>query len=313
MIDKAIYAHLCANSELSTLLTRYAGKPAIFHQEAPADTDPLWANGPQYGRLIFALDVQNDPARKMGGSLSIDVQCESGKQLPETYEPLVRSLVDGYFFTDEGHTMAAQWVDSRYFSEPNEQINGVTLLFELLAIPMRTTVNPDVIERLNEWTALSFPKIVVLNREVPAAAWKPSEENPAIYWRVHQVQPAGWIPDTHQTIWRTAVVMGHVFAVDGNAAAELADQIVQKLYYDRRLLRQGESPIMVDRNNSIDMGADALRTGQITVEATYGVIVYRKLDNLLNHIYYVWKQRGVQNGTGTRTESLSGTGEETDE
>lgn len=42
---------------------------------------------------------------------------------------------------------------------------------------------------------------------------------------------------------------------------------------------------MVNTNNSIDPTADALRTGQMMVDATFGVIVHRVADQPLNHIY----------------------------
>ena len=35
---------------------------------------------------------------------------------------------------------------------------------------------------------------------------------------------------------------------------------------------------MVNRSNTTNDGADALRTGQLTVEATYGVIVHKEVD-----------------------------------
>ena len=49
-------------------------------------------------------------------------------------------------------------------------------------------------------------------------------------------------------------------------------------------MRTGESPIMVNQRNTADYGADPLRTGQLTVEATYGIIVHFNPDGKLEHI-----------------------------
>ncbi len=287
MLDKAIYEHLSGNTELAPMLTRYAEKPAVFSQEAPADTDPGWADGEQYGRIIFALDVQGDPARAMGGNLVIYVQCATDKQEPEALEPVVRQLIDGYFFTDNGCTMAAQWVDSRYFTEASESVSGVALSFNMLAFPLLSTTTVKVTQRINEWTAGRFPELLVINHHTLPPVWKPEGEKCAVYWRVTSVKPAGWIPDTCQTVWRTATLKCHVFAPDVNKAALIEQAITLKMYGDRRVWNREEGQIMFDRNNSFDASADALREGQVTVEATFGEIVWRRPDNPLNHIYYV--------------------------
>jgi len=282
MIEQAVYQHLLKRTELTSRLTAYAGKPAIFYQKAPPDTDPLWNPGGQYGRVVFAIDEEGDPARSVGGRLFVDVFCEA----PETLEKLVRASLHGYFFTQNNCTTAAQWEDSRYFTPTDDpQISGVTLTFSLLAFPLLTTKNPDVITRLNDWTAQTFPKIAVIGRSDLSEAWKPDAEKAAVYWRVKSVALAGWIPDAYQTIWRSATVKGHIFAENIHAAGVVAQEIVQALYRARRLMKPRESQIMVERNNTIDVGADALREGQITIEATYGQIVLPPQAPPLNHIY----------------------------
>ncbi len=287
MLDKAIYEHLVGAAELAPLLTSYAGKAAVFNQEAPADTDPNWADGAQYGRIIFALDVQGDPARAMGGSLMVDVMCEAGIQAPEELEPVVRKLIDGYFFTDDGCTMAAQWESSRYFMEAEEQVSGVTISFSLLAFPAFSTVTTDIIARINEWTSKRFPELIVINRDTLPAAWKPENENCAVYWRIVTIMPAEQVKDTYQTIYRTALLKCHIFAPDICKAAVIAQEIALRLYCNKRIISAGEGSIYVSRNNIINTGADALREGQLTVEATYGEIVRMQPNNPLHHINYV--------------------------
>ncbi len=286
MIDKAIYEHLLSDRELSGLLTSYGGKPAVFNQEAPPDTDALWAGGPQYGRIVFALDFQGDPGRAIGGSLSVDVQCQNGRLFPEELEPVVRKLIDGCFYSDSGCTMAAQWVDSRYFTEPTMQVSGVTLTFSLLAFPLLSTVSANVTERINEWTSGAFPELLVINRDALPGIWKPEPGKAAVYWRVVSLKPAGWIPDTYQTIWRTATLKCHVFSTDICEAGEISQKLVNSLYGIRRLVQTGESQIIVGRSNSVDAGADALRSGQVTVEATFGEIVNYVKKIPMNHINY---------------------------
>lgn len=284
MIEQALYEHLIRQPLLSEYLTTYNETLAVFNQKAPADPDGLWNNGPQYPRLVFFVDLQGDPARTMGGSLAVDIQCPEDGTPPEVLEPVVRGLVHSWFFSSGTFTTAAQWRDSRYFTEPTEQVVGCTVSFDLLAFPVLTTLEPDVIDRLNTWTAAKEGLHAINYAPLPSSAWKPGNGESAVYWRLVREEPAGWIPDTFQTIWRTAIVRGHIFSQDNQTAAGVARRLITGLYADKRLFKQGEAPVMVNRNNTADMTADPLRTGQLTVEGTFGVIVWHANPNVFNHI-----------------------------
>lgn len=285
MIEQALYEHLLKQTELTDYLGIYADKPAIFNQEAPADNDSLWEQGQQYGRIVFAVDLQGDPERTLGGTLAVDIMCEDGKQFPEEIEPILRQLIHGYFFSNGAFTVAAQWRNSAYFTQPTDHVSGCTVAFELLAFPVITTSSPDIISRINEWTALTFESLHVINHdELPASAWKPEGSDSAVYWRFVQDSPAAWIPDTFQTIWRAATVKCHIFSETNAVAATVAKEITTKLYADKRIMKDGETPIMVNRRNSIELGADPLKTGQVTVEATYAIIVRYAPDKTFQHL-----------------------------
>lgn len=286
MIEQALLQHLQAQAALRPFLAEYAGQMAIFNQEAPSDQDVLWGCGSQYGRIVFSVDLQGDPERDTGGILAVDILCEKDKQFPEDIEPILRPLIHGYFFSSGTFTVAAQWRNSTPFTQADDRVIGCTMTFNLLGFPIMTTVIPDVIARLNEWTA-AFPNIHVINHDaLPAAAWKPTGEESAVFWRCGPEVPAGWIPDTFQTIWRKTTVKGHIFSKDNSVMGTAARNIIYQLYTDKRLLKAGETPIMVNPKNSIDYGADPLRSGQLTVEATFGIIVYTAPDNNLEHIKY---------------------------
>ncbi len=287
MIEEALYEHLKAQKALTDFLAIYGGMPAVFSQEAPADNDTKWDTESQYGRVVFAVDIQGDPERATGGTLAVDISCKKGEQLPEEIEPILRPLIHGYFFSNGTSIVAAQWKTSSYFTEPTEEVIGCTLAFELLAFPVITTASPDIVSRLNEWTASRFPSFHVINlNKLPTSAWKPTGTDAAVYWRFVQDAPAGWIPDTFQTIWRTATVRCHIFSETNAIAASVARDLTVRLYADKRIIKSGESPIMVNRRNSTDLGADPLRTGQLSVEATYGIVTQRGSDDVFQNITY---------------------------
>ena len=287
MIEQAVYTHLKAQPELTDFLTIYGGEPAVFHRKAPDDTDSGWEGLSQYGRVVFEVDLQGDPERIMGGTLMVDIMCDNTGCHSEELEPVVRRLIHGYFFSNGTFVVSAQWKNSSYFTEKEGEVNGYTVSFELLGFPSITTSTPDVIDRLNEWTSKNFIDLHVINYdELPSTAWKPTGDDSAIYWRVVQDSPAGWIPDTAQTIWRTATIRGHIFSDSISVASTAARDIIVALYASKRLVREGETQIMVNRKNSQDTGADPMRKGQLTVEGTYGVVVRFGTDANINKINY---------------------------
>lgn len=296
MIEQALYEHLIAQADLAQYLTTYNGEPAVFNQEAPADRDALWGDGPQYGRIVFAVDIKGDPERTMGGTLVVDIQCKENLQFPEVIEPIVRELIHGWFFSNGTFTAEAQWKTSSYFTEPTDKVTGCTIVFDLLAFPLMTTGSPDVIARINEWTS-GIEGLHVINYDaLPATAWRPEGTDSAVYWRLVNDKPAVWIPDTYQTIWRTSTIKCHIFSADHATADTVARELVTQLYTAKRLMKDGESPIMVNQTNTIDTGADPLRTGQLTVEATYAIIVHIEPDPTLTNI----EIRGEESSTWQR-------------
>lgn len=287
MIEQALNEHLRAQNVLTQYLATYADAPAVFNQEAPADTDELWNEGPQYGRIVFAVDLQGDTERTMGGTLAVDIMCYEDGTAPEEIEPILRSLIHGYFFSNGTFTVAAQWKNSSYFTQPTDQVLGCTLTFDLLGFPVLTTTNPDVIERLNKWTSETFENIHVINHEaLPSKAWKPTDGDSAVYWRLVTDTPAGWIPDTFQTSWRIAHCKCHVFSADNATALQVSRDITTYMQIVKRILKEGEAPLMVNRRNNVDMAADPLRTGQVTAEITYGIIVKYGPDGTIEKIQY---------------------------
>lgn len=281
-----LYQHLIAQEDLATYLTTYAGQPAIFNQEAPPDVDQLWAPGSQYGRIVFAVDLQGDPERTMGGTLAVDIMCKESEQFPEDVEPVLRPLIHGWFFSAGTFTVEAQWKNSAYFTEPTDKVTGVTVTFDLLGFPVMTTGTPDVIARINEWTGAIDGLHVINYDELPATAWKPTGTDSAVYWRLVNTRRCNWIPSTFSTVWYTATLRCHIFSEDHATADLVAHNLVIQLDTVKRLLKAGESPIMVNMGTDpIDSGANPLRTGQLTVEGTYGVIVYISPDKDLDDIH----------------------------
>lgn len=284
MIEASLYQHLVTSESLSPYLATYAGRAAIFNQESPSDTDKEWGKGSQYGRIVYNVDLTGDAERKISGVLLVDVMCEKGKQIPEVIEAVVRPLIDGYFFSTDSITMSAQWRSSDYFATSTEKVIGVTLTFDLLAFPKQTTIDPDPIALINKWTSENINGAKIIGYSLLPAAWKPTDENIAVFWRLNQIQKCSWIPDTYNCSWQTAVIDGYIMTGSEDLAVSIARWIANSLTIKKRLIFDDVSPLMIDRNISITSTHDRLRVRVISLEATYGILTPLPPKNPLNHI-----------------------------
>lgn len=288
MIEALLYQHLQKNSSALSGLALYRGKIAVFNQEAPDDMDEGW-NGTQYGRIVYAVDLTDDPERQISGSLMVDVYCENGKQIPEDLEPIVRSIIDGYLFTTKEATIAAQWSSSNYFTEAGKKVVGVTIAFDLLAFPIQETLAMDPVALLNKWSddyLKKYTKIdfTVINHSRTEEVWKPTDEKPALYWRLTSIGSCNYIPDTYHCIWQTAEIQCNVIAESKEVMVRVARCIDNLLSMKKRLIFEDNSPLMID-SVRINTTSDPVKTGQLTLYGTYGIL--REYQNLskLNNIY----------------------------
>lgn len=288
MIEALLYEHLQNNSVELSGLAMYQDKIAVFNQEAPDDMDDGWS-GAQYGRIVYAVDLTDDPERQISGSLMVDVYCENGKQIPEDFEPVVRSIIDGYFFTTTEATIAAQWRSSNYFTEAGKKVVGVTIAFDLLAFPIQETLAMDPIALLNNWSdgyLKEYTKmdLTVINHSRTEEVWKPTDEKPALYWRLISIGSCNYIPDTYHCIWQTAEIQCNVIAESKEVMVSVARYIDNLLSMKGRLIFDDDSPLMID-SVKINNTSDPVKTGQLTLYGTYGILREYPDVQKLNNIY----------------------------
>lgn len=283
MLEQVLYEHLQSHDVLNSYLAQYNNRLAIFNQEAPNDMDFNWGDS-QYNRIVFNLNLNDDSERHIGGSLILDIFCENNKTLPEEIEIVVKSILDGYFFSCSLGTFAFDWDSSNYFTEPPSKIIGVTLIFVILAFPYQFTDNPDPIDLMNKWTKENYEKAYLIGKDNLSIVFKPTNERPAIYWRLLETKPCSFINDTYSCSWFTAVLKAHLFSSEYENRIILAKAMIQKLTLKRRLIFDDNSPLMLD-NIKLDSGINVLKEGQVSVEATYGILNIRPQKEKLKKLY----------------------------
>lgn len=274
-MEGIIYNYLCNCEELSEKLTTWADSPAIFQTKAPDDKDEDWGKT-QYPRLIFDLDMQADSERKVSGQLMIDVMCEDKSESVqvEELESIVKEAVDGCFFSNTDLTISAQWRSSNQFENGDDDVIGVTLVFDVLAYPNQITESPDPIKATNLWIKTLYKDAYVIGKDTLPETWKPTNESPAIYCSLFRVGESPRMKSTYSVDWIGAELHIYVMAPSENVRATISKQIIQLLIHATRIILDDGSPMLIDKVTG-NLAADPLRTGQIVVNATYGVLTAR--------------------------------------
>lgn len=213
-LQERIYQRLTQEDALTQLLASYKERPAVFYQVAPDSASQNWGN-PQYPRMDFVLDTQENPSRNTSGLLMVTVWCD--KQygaMPEDIEPIVRDLLHACFTqADEGLFVFA-WVRTDAFDvkpsaeHPEQMTTGVTVTFDVMALPCQYTLYPDPIKAVNLWTKALLPDALVIGEDEIDGWYKPTRERPAIYWRhVSQQKAVQMFAGT----WLDVSLEGHVY------------------------------------------------------------------------------------------------------
>lgn len=274
-MEGIIYNYLCNCEELSEKLTTWADSPAIFQTKAPDDKDEDWGKN-QYPRLIFDIDMQADSERKVSGQLMIDVMCEDKSESVqvEELESIVKEVVDGCFFSNTDLTISAQWRSSNQFEQGDDDVIGVTLVFDVLAYPKQITESPDPIKATNLWIKTLYSNAYVIGKDTLPETWKPTDESPAIYCSLFRVGESPRMKSTYAVDWIGAELHIYVMAPSENVRATISKQIIQLLIHATRIILDDGSPMLIDKVTG-NLAADPLRTGQIVVNATYGVLTAR--------------------------------------
>lgn len=270
MIGVVLGEYLSKQEQLTSLLTTYGGEAAIFQQICPSDTDELW-DAQQFPRILYDIDKSGDDERKISGMLYMDIVCSENSTSPESIEKVLKELTDGYFFVVDGMTFAAKWERSDGFkTEPNHKVFGVTVTFSLLAFPKQNTAEPDTVALMNTWAGELFPNATILNVSETASVFKPTDEAPAIYWSFRGLKDSP-IPSVFHCTWIQNNLTMHVMAPSETIRNAIVTQAMQELAAKTRVLFPDKSQFII-HSVAGNMSADPIKTGQLTVSGSYGLL-----------------------------------------
>ena len=282
MIESRLKDYLRQDETLSQLLAQYNGKPAVFQQIVPSENAPAWS-GEQFSRICYDIVSQSSPDRKTAGTLLLDITCSEDSTPYEPIEAAIRRLVDGCFFdSDDGTIVAASWQRSDgfttkgngYQANDDNTVHGIMLTFDLMAFPTQEVTGMDPCGCISDWTRKTFSSArLITSGALPEGAWKPTDEEPAMYWHLISTQqdPSMLKYDTWSVTWMQAVLQCHVFSETPQVRNDIIKQMAEKAYPETKIPFPDGSPFLVQRFQA-NSTYDALKTGQVTLTASYGIL-----------------------------------------
>lgn len=274
MIVNALDKHLINNEQLKKLLSSYQGLPAVFQTMAPLDDDKNWDSAVHYANAVYNIDTSSEAERKIAGTLGIDVVCSLQSASPEDITAALKDCISGYFFkSDEGDTISAMWERADAFTtEPDNKLFGNSLTFSLLAFPKQTTAEPDPVNLMNNWVKEIYPNITVIGMDETADVWKPTDKNPAVYWKLRTMGPSSSMVSTYHCTWVNSSLQLHVIAPSSSVRNTVLQDITNRLSAAQRIIfPQDRSPFHIERI-AVTAGADPVRVGQMTLTGSYGIL-----------------------------------------
>lgn len=294
-IRQLIQEQVSADAQIAGMLAAYNGAPAFFYQKAPSDSRKGWGE-PRYPRADFNLDTRHDPERKTEGTLTVNIWCSAecpavgGLDPDRAIERRLLELISGAFYTGgDRETICAEWERSDEFvsmETTSPEVYGLTVTFALMAFPEQVTTDPDPVQGLNAWTKRRFPQMAVIAYDGMPPVWKPTEENPAVYWRFAGTSSTDL--QSYAVTWYSGAFAAHVIAESVTERNRWVKAILERARIDGEIILTDTSPMLI-KGIAARNGSDPLREGQIELTGRYGVLAQHRKETAqikLNHPYF---------------------------
>lgn len=282
-LEDLIYNRLLASKDLTDKLAKFDNLPAIFYQAAPGDQDDGWKGKKQYPRIDFVVDMQANPERQSSGLMTLNIWCNEAGDPPEDIEPEVRAaLCDVFMQPAEQPPYCLAWVRSDSFelsanTIKGSHVNGITILFDVLAFPCQETIDPDPIMAMNEFIKEWEPAAVLIGRDKIPDYFTAGKYAPAFYFRLATLELA---QETNTVVWMNGSIAGHIFAPTAETRLQWLKYLVDTLASQGEVAMLDTSPMFI-RSIKADSAANYLIIGQLRINVRFGILRRPKYAHVL--------------------------------
>lgn len=277
-LEELIHQWFTGYEAVAGRLARYTGKPAIFFQTAPTDSQNGWEKKCQYPRIVYAIDMQADQERKSAGTMQIGIFCDEAGTPPEEIEPLVKEcLKDLIINPGEDAPYCFAWSRTESFelsrreTGADTRVVGSEIRFDILEYTSQETTDPDPIVALNRYIKERIPESFVLGLDKMGSFKVADAKAPVFYCRLETVEKDR---ETNTVAWMNGRIAVHVICTDTSMRMKWIMALANALSLSGEIVMLDGSPMRIKRlvvNNK----ADYLKDGQLMVTGYYGLLRYK--------------------------------------
>lgn len=272
MIEDKVFKQICDIGVVLENAAKYNGQPAVFYGEAASDQDELWSKK-VFPRIDYSIEWEADSERKTAGILFVNIWCLNKGIQPEEMVDAIKDGISNCFFSDQSGVYCTVWNRNVPFNgERKEPVtNGITMIFDIMAFPNQRTISPDPAYAIQKYLKQQFNAFIILEEDSTDEIFRATFEKPVLYVRISETNG---LPDrdSYAVRWKNCTINIHLFTPDINCRNKILRLIEQKISLEGRCVLDDHSPLFI-KSGKVNLNADPLKNGQITLVGEYGVLV----------------------------------------
>lgn len=298
-LEELIYKRFTEYGPLTSRLTRYQGRPAVFSPAPPEDIRDKWEESEQYPRIVYSYDMQANTERKTAGTLNVELYCQNrAETVPEDIAPEIRKcLKDILLKAEDGSLYAFAWSRTDAFEireNKNDLIIGCDVRFDILEFTNQETTDPDPIIATSRYIKRLYPDCIVVGLDHMEDITEATVEKPVLYCELTSVEKG---EESYSVTWMNGVIAVHIFCPDSSVRMKMSTALANRISLDGEIILLDTSPMFI-RNLRIDNKSDYLKEGQLFITGRYGLLRHKQKRYTLNHAPYRHENTNTINQKG---------------
>ena len=269
-LKNLIHKRLMHSAGLAEKLAGYAGRPAIFDTEFPADQQEGWGGKNQYPRICLRYDAQVNQERSSAGTLHVFIYTNNEPALLDTLENDVKGLLEDVLMKPENQApFCVAWAKTDSYAAQGQAVILKEIQFDILEYPGQETTDPDPVLGVGMYIKGMYPEAVMLGMD-RMGEYVDTADTPVFYCRLENIQ--GTTGHCMNTIsWFNARIAVHLIYPDAAARLKMVAAISQQMAKDTEIILLDQSPMEL-KGIEVNHKADYLRQGQLVVTGKYGCL-----------------------------------------
>lgn len=262
-LSELIFKRLSADENLQTMLATYAGAPAIFDSEFPADQQEGWEGATQYPRICYRIDMQVNQERSSAGTLYVAMYTDKTSTIIEDIETAVKHCLQDVLMKPAGEApFCVAWARTESYAIEGKEVWCKEMAFDILEYPEQFSTDPDPVLAVAAYIKKIFPETTVLGID-NVGDFVETSRTPVFYCRLANIQhTTGHCMNTIS--WFVGKIAVHLIYPGAGTRLKTLASINQKVAIDEEIIMLDDSPMTI-QGLELNNKSDYLREGQLTM------------------------------------------------